>query len=120
MTVRAIDFVVVHVADMDRAVSFYRDTLGIPVNEDGVHEVWTELDTSPVTVALFRNPDSAGSNASIALAVDDVTASAEVFRAAGRDVVLEPIDTPVCHMAAVRDLDGNTLILHQRKDGTAG
>ena len=46
--------------------------------------------------------------------------SAEVFRAAGRDVVLEPIDTPVCHMAAVRDLDGNTLILHQRKDGTAG
>lgn len=120
MTVRAIDFVVVHVADMDRAIAFYRDTLGIPIAADGVHEIWTELDTSPVTVALFRNPDSAGSNASIALAVDDVEKAAATFRAAGREVVLEPMETPVCHMAAVLDLDGNALILHQRKDGTAG
>jgi predicted enzyme related to lactoylglutathione lyase len=120
MTVRAIDFVVVHVADMDRAIAFYRDILGIPVAADGVHDIWTELDTSPVTVALFRNPDSAGSNASIALAVDDVAASAEAFRAVGRAVVMQPVETPVCHMAAVRDLDGNTLILHRRKDGTAG
>lgn len=120
MPVRGIDFLVVHVADMDRAVRFYRDTLGIPVASDGIHETWTELDTSPVTVALFRNPDSAGSNASVALAVDDVAAAAEAFRVAGREVVLEPLETPVCHMAAVRDLDGNTLVLHRRKDGTAG
>jgi predicted enzyme related to lactoylglutathione lyase len=120
MTVRAIDFVVVHVADMNRAVEFYRDTLGVPVNADDIHEVWTELDTHPVTVALFRNPDSAGSNASIALAVDDVAAAVESFRAAGHKVVLEPLDTPDCHMAAVHDLNGNTLILHHRKDGTAG
>lgn len=120
MTVRAIDFVVVHVADMDRAIQFYRDTLGIPVAPDAIHEIWTELDTVPVTVALFRNPDSAGSNASIALAVDDVEAAVAAFRAAGRGVVMDPVDTPVCHMAAVHDLDGNTLILHRRKDGTAG
>ena len=93
MTVRAIDFVVVHVADMDRAVSFYRDTLGIPVNEDGVHEVWTELDTTPVTVALFRNPDSAGSNASIALAVDDVADALErATAAAGLEQAIEFIN----------------------------
>jgi len=30
------------------------------------------------------------------------------------------MEIPVCFMAIMHDPDGNTLILHQRKDGTAG
>lgn len=122
MNYRAIDFVVVFVADMTRAVNFYRDTLGISLAEgdDDYHPVWNELDTHPVTIALYANEETAGSNASIGLAVADVASAVEELRGMGHMVVMEPIETPVCWMANVRDPDGNMLILHQRKDGTAG
>ncbi|MCX5989410.1 MAG: VOC family protein [Chloroflexi bacterium] len=87
MKFRAIDFVVVFVADMDRAITFYRDTLGIAI---------------------------------IGIAVDDVQAAVDELRASGHAVAMDTIETPVCFMATMHDPDGNTLILHQRKDGTAG
>ena len=31
-----------------------------------------------------------------------------------------PQESGVCYSALIRDPDGNLLILHQRKDGTAG
>jgi predicted enzyme related to lactoylglutathione lyase len=121
MKFRAIDFVVVFVADMDRAITFYRDTLGIVIaGGEDPHPVWNELETEPVTVALFANTDSAGSNASIGIAVDDVQAAVDELRASGHAVAMDTIETPVCFMATMHDPDGNTLILHQRKDGTAG
>ncbi len=121
MKFRAIDFVVVFVADMDRAITFYRDTLGIAIaGGEDPHPVWNELETEPVTVALFANTDSAGSNASIGIAVDDVQAAVDELRASEHAVAMDTIETPVCFMATMHDPDGNTLILHQRKDGTAG
>ncbi len=33
---------------------------------------------------------------------------------------MEPLETPDCFMAAVADPDGNKILIHQRKDGTAG
>ena len=55
MNVRAIDFIALSVADMDRAAMFYRDILGldIPPGDAGhpMHAMWRELDTSPVTIA---------------------------------------------------------------------
>ena len=121
MKFRAIDFVVVFVADMDRAVAFYRDTLGIAIAGGEVpHPVWNELETEPVTVALFANTDTAGSNASIGIAVDEVQAAVAELRDAGHEIALDTIETPVCYLATMHDPDGNILILHQRKDGTAG
>jgi predicted enzyme related to lactoylglutathione lyase len=117
--VRAIDFVVVKVSDLERSVAFYRETLGLdlPMNEDG--PVWKEFGTPPVGMALFRDPADPGVNGLIALAVDDVAAAAEELRGKGVKVVLEPIEWPVCYQAVIEDPDGNVLILHQRKDGTA-
>jgi catechol 2,3-dioxygenase-like lactoylglutathione lyase family enzyme len=46
------------VDDMDRAVAFYSDTLGLPLRFASPH--WSELDTGTVTLALHpaseRNP----------------------------------------------------------------
>lgn len=119
MQVRAVDFVVVNVADMDRAIAFYRDTLGFPVAYSHAG-MWTELESSPVTIALMLKPEGVGENATIALAVPDVYAAVEEFRAAGHSIAMEPFESPVCHMGAIVDADGNALILHQRKDGSAG
>jgi predicted enzyme related to lactoylglutathione lyase len=118
--VRAIDFVVVNVSDMERSAAFYRETLGLdfPMNEDG--PVWKEFDTPPVALALFREPSDPGKNALIALAVEDVAAALEELRGKGVKVVMEPVESPVCCQAVIEDPDGNALLLHQRKDGTAG
>jgi lactoylglutathione lyase len=43
-------YVVEFVADMDRAVRFYRDTLGLPVRSESPE--WTEVSTGDVTLAL--------------------------------------------------------------------
>jgi predicted enzyme related to lactoylglutathione lyase len=33
---------------------------------------------------------------------------------------MDTIESPVCWMAVVEDPDGNKILLHQRKNGTAG
>jgi predicted enzyme related to lactoylglutathione lyase len=71
-------------------------------------------------MALFLDAQKPGGNATIALAVEDVWAAVEELRAKGVPVLMEPVESPVCYQASVQDPDGNQLILHQRKDGTAG
>ena len=121
MNTRAIDFVVYTVTDMERAVAFYRDTLGVrfPLIEEG--EFWTELDTPPLALALCApgEGDWRGTPAA-ALAVGDVYAAVEELRAKGVPILAEPEETSVCYIAFVADPDGNRICLHQRKDGTAG
>ena len=118
MKVRAIDFVVSHVSDIERAKAFYRDVLGIqaPVTQEG--GPWIEFGTDPVAFALLQMGKPP--QTSIALAVDDVHAAVEELRQKGVTIVMEPVDSPDCHMAAILDPDGNVIILHRRKDGTAG
>jgi predicted enzyme related to lactoylglutathione lyase len=120
MKVRAIDFVAVNVSDVERAKQFYRDTLGMdfPLVEFGPH--WQEIDAPPVALALRRDPQTPGVNAAIALAVEDIHAAVEELRAKGVDVISEPRESDVCYAALIHDPDGNLLIIHQRKDGTAG
>jgi catechol 2,3-dioxygenase-like lactoylglutathione lyase family enzyme len=120
MRVRAIDFVVVNVADLDRSERFYRETLGLRVPLTESSERWRELDSPPVALALRLDAASPGVNAAVALAVEDVRAAVEELRAAGVPILLEPYDTEVCVTAMIRDPDGNLLLLHQRKDGSAG
>ena len=120
MRVRAIDFVVVNVADLERSVRFYRETLGVdaPLWEDTAH--WQEFQTAPVAFALRVDPQAPGVNAAIALAVEDTAAAVEELRAKGVTVLLEARESETCTTAMIQDPDGNLLLLHQRKDGTAG
>ena len=120
MKVRAIDFVAVNVSDMARAKRFYRDTLGLefPIWDDTPR--WQEFQSEPVALALREDRQSPGLNAAIALAVEDVAAAVEELRAKGVEIEGGPHESGVCYSALIRDPDGNLLILHQRKDGTAG
>jgi predicted enzyme related to lactoylglutathione lyase len=118
--VKAIDFVVVNVSDMERAKGFYRDTLGMefPIWEDSAN--FQELDSPPVAMALRVDKRSPGMNAAIALAVEDVAAALEELRAKGVTVLSETREFETCFSAMIQDPDGNLLLLHKRKDGTAG
>ena len=130
MQPRAVDFVVYGVSSFDRALPFYRDTLGLKLSgepvygEDGAS--WAEFDVAPVTLAIGTPPwadapqPEARSGAKVALAVPDVNAAAEELKGKGVPVLWGPVETPTCFMAGIADPDGNVLWLHQRKDGTAG
>ena len=120
MKVRAIDYVVMNVSDMQRSIAFYRDTLGMdfPIWDDSPN--FQEFDSPPVAMALRRDPRGAGQNAAIALAVEDVAAAVEELRAKGVTIIAGPTEHNVCYGALIQDPDGNLLLLHQRKDGSAG
>lgn len=122
MRVRAIDFVITNVSDIEKAKEFYRETLGIQDEATSESSAWIEFDTKPVALALGVPPESWPKPpvTAIALAVDDVRAAVEELRAKGVTILWEPVDSPVCTFAYIADPDGNPIFLHRRHDGTAG
>ncbi len=115
MNVRAVDFVQIQVRDMDRALGFYRDALGMPVGEAWGNE-WVELAAGDTTIALAAEVEGVG----VALSVDSVSDAIEELKAKGIEVVAGPHDNQWCASAAIKDPDGNLVLLHQRHDGTVG
>jgi predicted enzyme related to lactoylglutathione lyase len=120
MQVRGVDFVFYHVSDLDKAVAFYRDTLGLDTisQMDG----WAEFDARPLALAIgTMEPERAGAGGgAVALAVPDVQAAVAELRAKGVTIVQDTMHSPVCDVAAIADPDGNRLYLHRRHDGTVG
>ena len=114
MRVDGVDFISIPTRDSRRAIAWYRDVLGVPesrVTED-------ELETPNVTLS-FWEPEReelpfVANHAGFALRVDDVAAARAELEAKGVEFIAETWDSGVCHFAAFRDPDGNTLILHRR------
>ena len=121
MKISEISFSVYPVTDMPRAREFYEGILGLTATMD--HEMegghWVEYDIGEGTLAIGKaegmNPSPDG--CSVSLEVDDFDAAIEELKAAGVDFNFGPMETPVCHMAFVRDPDGNSVGVHKRKPG---
>lgn len=115
MAVTGMTFTMYPVTDMPRAVTFYQDVLGL--NKSGLEsEYWVEFDVDGATFGIgnFEQVGSAGTAQSLALEVDDMAS----FRAglAERGYTTdEPTELSICSIAHVKDPDGNTVWLHQRK-----
>jgi predicted enzyme related to lactoylglutathione lyase len=113
MKIEQVDFVSVPTRDVERAVAFYRDVLGLSESEYMEGEV-----EAPNLTLGFWNPEKDGepfepNTAGIALRVADVEAACKEYQAAGGEVI-GIHDSGVCHMGFCKDLDGNVLILHRR------
>jgi catechol 2,3-dioxygenase-like lactoylglutathione lyase family enzyme len=85
--VELVDFVSVPTRDTDRAVTFYREVLGLPESEFSEDEIET-----PNVTLSFWNLEADGepfqaNTAGMALRVAGVEAAVEEFRAAGGDVI---------------------------------
>jgi catechol 2,3-dioxygenase-like lactoylglutathione lyase family enzyme len=115
--------VCVTVADTDRAIDFYVNTLGFEKVVDvpmgpGMRWVEVQLLGTPTTIALAPPPEgqeAGGSQTGIILDTTDVDADHAALKAAGADVDEEVTryGDPVPPMFWLRDPDGNSLIVVQ-------
>lgn len=119
MQIRGVDFVLYNVSDYKRAVTFYRDILGLKLSEE-YGGYWSEFDTGNVILAIRARGPVVKGGAMVALAVDDVKKAIEYLKAKKVKIIEEFHESEVCLMAIITDPDGNKIKLHQRKDGTSG
>ena len=112
------DFVTQPVSDYDEAAKFYGETLGLEFSKRWGNMPAGEFETGSLTIALME-PDAFGmefrpSTSAIALHVEDVEATRAKLERKGVKFKGETLDSGVCLQAIFEDVDGNTLILHNR------
>jgi catechol 2,3-dioxygenase-like lactoylglutathione lyase family enzyme len=112
--------VMVPVADQDRALEFYLDTLGFEKRMDvpyGEGNRWVEVAPPGAATAIAlvppREGESAGVETRISLATDDADAVHADLRSRGVDTDPEVMrmGDPVPPMFFFRDQDGNSLLI---------
>lgn len=127
MAITGVAFTLYPVSDLDRAIAFYRDTLGIPfgMRAGSVYAEFTTPDGATFGTCKLRedmraktdfpmNVGEPGTGKALALAVDDLKAT--VAELASKGVTApEATETPVCWMTTIEDPDGNRITLHQQK-----
>jgi catechol 2,3-dioxygenase-like lactoylglutathione lyase family enzyme len=126
LKIEAVGRVCVTVADTDRAIDFYVDTLGFEKVVDipmGPDMRWVEVSVAGTrtTIALAPPPpgqEAGGSQTGICLDTTDVEADHAALKAAGVDVddEISRHGGSVPPMFWVRDPDGNSLIVVEPLD----
>jgi predicted enzyme related to lactoylglutathione lyase len=116
--ITGVDFVSVPARDLDAAVAFYGDTLGLPRSAYVPERGFAEFETGNLTLSVIV-PERMGmehrvSPNPIALHVDDIEAARATLEERGVEFRGDTFDTSVCHMAFFTDPDGNSLMLHHR------
>ena len=117
--VTGVDFVSVPTRDLDRAVEFYGDKLGLRRSVYRPGNAFAEFETGTVTLSVI-DPEKMGvgtfqaNGNAVALQVADVAAARARLEERGVAFNGDIFDTGVCHMAFLSDPDGNALMLHHR------
>ncbi|HEX8632224.1 MAG TPA: VOC family protein [Catenuloplanes sp.] len=121
MAVGALTQVHVSVTDIDRAVAFYRDTLGIPLLFEVPGQQMAFLASGPVRLYLGRaeRPELA-TRCMLYFAVDDIDAEharlvAAGVRAAGEPHPVHRSGTTALWMSFFTDPDGHHVVLTQER-----
>jgi catechol 2,3-dioxygenase-like lactoylglutathione lyase family enzyme len=118
LRVTRVHTVAVPVSDQDRALDFYRGTLGFEVRRDatfGAGNRWIEVAPSGAETTVALPPAhpgvKPGVDTGLRLATPDVGAAHAALGAAGADIddVLDFPGAPP--MFFLRDCDGNTLVI---------
>ncbi len=116
--IQGVDFIGLPTHDLEAAVAFYGETLGLLRSVYMPERNFAEFETGNLTLNIM-NAEAMGfphvtSSNPIALHVADVHATREQLERRGVSFSGDAIDTGVCHMAFFQDPDGNALMLHHR------
>ncbi|HTA13126.1 MAG TPA: VOC family protein [Solirubrobacteraceae bacterium] len=113
-----VDFVGMPTRDLETAVAFYGETLGLRRSVYIPERHFAEFETGNVTLSVY-DPTQMGMEHHvnpnpIALRVEDMPQARATLEARGVQFSADTLDTSVCHMAFFADPDGNALMLHHR------
>jgi catechol 2,3-dioxygenase-like lactoylglutathione lyase family enzyme len=113
MTVRGLRRIIVSVAELDRALAFYRDALGFAEKYRTGDVVMLGVPAAGMELLLHRRPPTPGlAGVTASLIVDDVDAATGAAEKAGGTVVDRPADQPWGERQSVLlDPDGHVLCL---------
>lgn len=116
--VTGVDFLTVPTRDLQQAMRFYGEALGLERSVYSEERWYSEFEAGPLTLSVIE-PERMGlpyaTNPNyLALHVDDVAAAREELERRGVQFEGDTFDTGVCHMAFFADPDGNRLMLHHR------
>jgi len=116
--VTGVDFVPLPTRDLEAAVRFYGEVLGLPRSVYRPERHFAEFETGNLTLNIL-DAEKMGLEhhplqTNLALHVDDVPSARARLEEHGVQFEGDTFDTGVCHMAFFRDPDGNALMLHHR------
>ena len=104
------------VTDMDRAVAFYSDVIGLYVHTQSPS--WSELTLGDSAVALHQGSNDSFRMTGLSFEVDDIDEACREIASAGGSIVHAPHDggIPGLRLADVADPDGNRIQLGKHGD----
>ncbi len=108
--------IVFFVAVLDRSVAFYRDTLGLPVNEiDGHDGPFALAELGEVTLVFIQRPAKAGDSPVVVFGLEGgIDDYAEALAAKGAEIVVPVSEAPDGGLSLdFVDPDRNMLSLYQ-------
>ena len=114
--VRGFDLIGLTVRDGKSAIAFYRDVLGLRptgVNEEGQNAEFELADGT--TFGIWQPDREWPTGFGVMFSVEDAKAAFEAMRKRGAEIS-DPLETPVCFMSFGKDPEGNTFVIHQRKN----
>jgi predicted enzyme related to lactoylglutathione lyase len=114
--VKGLAFVAYAVRDASRAAAFYRDVVGLKL-EETFNEEYVEFDLGTTAFAVDGSPPPGcepGTCSGVNFEVDDIAAARERISGSGAEVS-EIHEFPACWVCFATDPDGNRFALHKRK-----
>ncbi len=116
--VGGVDFLSLSTHDLDAAMAFYGETLGLECSVHLPDRNYAEFETGNLTLSIIDGEQMGighdVSHIPLALHVDDVEEARAELEAKGVAFKGDVLDTGVCHMAFFEDPEGNALMLHHR------
>lgn len=120
MKITELAFTLVPVTNLQKARGFYEGVLGLKPShifeKEGMGMIEYNIGTGTLSIGsgapIFKPGKDGGA---VALEVEDFHEAVATVRKHGAPFILEPYETPVCHMAVFADPDGNLLMFHKQK-----
>jgi catechol 2,3-dioxygenase-like lactoylglutathione lyase family enzyme len=100
-----LSYVIKFVSDMDKAIAFYRDTLGLEPKFQSLF--WSEFNTGETTLALHpASPENPAGSVQLGLGSDDLAGFYGRREDLGIDFTQPPTDMHGTQIARFRDCEG--------------
>ena len=100
-----LSYAIKYVADMDRAVAFHRDTLGLVLGFQS--PFWTEFETGDTKLALHpASPEHPAGTVQLGFACDDLPALYSARDQKGLSFTMPPTSQHGSTLARLRDSEG--------------